>query len=107
MLVEIEHVRQVPDEGPRRWFVDENMDLIVWYDEKKELIEGFQLCYDKTTVQRCLTWQKGEGGGRSLLSADGRYSGKRVLRLFDAAGSGLPEEVRDFVMNNLSEKIGS
>ncbi len=101
MLVEIEHVRQIPGEDFRRWFVDENTDLIVWMDESGEKITGFQLCFDKKTVQRCLTWQK-TVHGKPILSADGRYSKKRVIRLFDAISSQLPPDLKDLVRDALS-----
>jgi hypothetical protein len=66
MLREICDVRQVPGEPKRRWFSDETLDLIVWLDERQEIL-GFQLCYDKTGNQRALTWRR-----------DGGYSHQRV-----------------------------
>ena len=56
MLVEEKEVRQIQNEGFRRWFTDENFDLIIWY-ENDEII-GFQLCYDKKNEERALTWHK-------------------------------------------------
>ncbi len=102
MLVEIKNVRQIPGEDIRRWFVDENTDLIVWYDPAAEIISGFQLCYDKKSVQRCLTWQKSSSAGTSLLSADGRYSRNRVIRLFDTISEELPEEISALVRGILT-----
>ncbi len=105
MLNEIERVRQIPGEDFRRWFTDENTDLIIWYDSSPNgRITGFQLCFDKKSVQRCLTWQKNADG--SMLSADGRYSRKRVLRLFNAASSALPGEIRILIESVLSSKDG-
>ena len=103
MLKEIEGVRQIPEDGPRRWFVDENMDLIIWYTEDLSSITGFQLCYDKKSVQRCLTWQRGEEGRPSTLSSDGRYSIRRVVRLFDVADNQLPEKEKNLVSSCLKE----
>lgn len=100
MLVEIEKVRQVPGEDTRKWFVDENTDLIVWYDSENN-VSGFQLCYDKKSVQRCLTWQLKEDG-KTLLSADGRYSKKRVIRLFDSISSELPPDLKKLVKEALN-----
>ena len=103
MLSEIEKVRQVAGEDFRRWFTDENMDLIVWYDDSSTgRITGFQLCFDKKSVQRCLTWQKRPDSEGGMLSSDGRYSRRRVLRLFDAASSTLPEELRILIRDVLS-----
>ncbi len=57
MLVEIKDVRQIPNDGFRRWFTDEEFDLIIWYEENK--ITGFQLCYGiKEDNERALTWLK-------------------------------------------------
>ena len=98
MLAEIKNVRQIPGEDTRRWFVDENTDLIVWFSPPDgKTISGFQLCYDKKSVQRCLTWQKDSSAGTSLLSADGRYSKRRALRLFDSISEELPEEISTLV----------
>ncbi|MDC7233679.1 MAG: hypothetical protein PQJ58_10640 [Spirochaetales bacterium] len=101
MLVEIENVRQIPGDDKRRWFVDENTDLIVWFDQTESEITGFQLCYDKKSVQRCLTWQQRDGG-KTTLSADGRYSKKRVIRLFNSISAGLPDTIRRLVEEALS-----
>ncbi len=100
MLVEIQNVRQIPGEDFRKWYVDENTDLIVWFDTPRENITGFQFCFDKKSVQRCLTWQK-SGDGRPVLSADGRYSKTRVLRIFNSISEGLPEDLRDLVREAL------
>ncbi|HKJ86628.1 MAG TPA: hypothetical protein VKA06_11165 [Spirochaetia bacterium] len=56
MLREWKGVRQRPEEGPRRWFTDDDMDLIVWYDKAGGNIRGFQLCYGKQTSQHAVTW---------------------------------------------------
>jgi len=97
MLVEIKKVRQIPGEDIRKWYVDENTDLIVWFGSSGNSITGFQLCYDKKSVQRCLTWQRNSSAGSSLLSADGRYSKRRVIRLFDSISEELPEEISTLV----------
>jgi hypothetical protein len=97
MLYEIKNVRQIPGEDTRRWYVDENTDLIVWYGPKEDVITGFQLCFDKKSVQRCLTWQRNSNSGKSLLSADARYSRRRVIRLFDSISEELPEELSTLV----------
>jgi hypothetical protein len=58
MLHEIPNVRQILDEGRRRWFTDAYFDLIVWYAEGGSLV-GFQLCYDKQGGERAFTWRRG------------------------------------------------
>lgn len=60
MLYEIKTVRQVAGEGYRRWFRDNYFDLIVWYDDQEDnVIEGFQLCYDRQLNEHCVTWRNG------------------------------------------------
>lgn len=69
MLREIQNCRQVPKEPFRRWFMDQTMDLIVWYtDETLADLVGFQLCYDKDTKEHAVTWYA--SGRRSFLSIE-------------------------------------
>ena len=59
MLVEEKDVRQIPNEGFRRWFLDKDFDLFIWYEDDE--IIGFQLCYDRQDDnERALTWHKGD-----------------------------------------------
>jgi hypothetical protein len=60
VLRQIGDVRQVPGEPTRRWFSDENFDLIVCFAPENEVI-GFQLCYDKEIEQKALSWLKQDG----------------------------------------------
>ena len=56
MMVEVKDVRQIENEGFRRWFKDDEFDLIIWYED--EQISGFQLCYNKLKDEKALTWFK-------------------------------------------------
>lgn len=115
MLVEFERTRQVPGEGPRRWFSSPDMDLIVWYNTKGE-IDGFQLCYDKLTVEHAYTWHNkgpvthdtvdsGElpmtRNRTPILVADGVFPVNRVTKLFQEASQNLDPELRQFVLTRL------
>ena len=53
MLHEWEGIRQREEEGHRRWYVDEAMDLIVWFEDSD--VVGFQLCYDKGSDEKAVT----------------------------------------------------
>ncbi|MFP4330197.1 MAG: hypothetical protein ACLFP6_05745 [Spirochaetaceae bacterium] len=122
MLSEIKPVRQVPGEGFRRWFTDEEMDLIVWYDgEDQEQIEGFQLCYDKEVLERALTWRPGAGfthhkvdGGESpyaakmspVLATDGSVDFKKVSSLFLKRAREIDQSLAAFVTDRLREHSG-
>jgi hypothetical protein len=44
MLHELTYIKQHEGEPKRRWFEDEYFDLVIWVDEKDDIIE-FELCY--------------------------------------------------------------
>jgi hypothetical protein len=68
MLVEYEDVKQESPVHRRRWFQDDGMELIVWYDPAGGL-EGFQICYlIPGQKERALTWRP--GGGFSHATVD-------------------------------------
>ncbi|MBI2788809.1 MAG: hypothetical protein HYX59_09020 [Elusimicrobia bacterium] len=59
MLEEFSDVAQERGaDGPRRWFSDEEMDLIVWPDADGGLA-GFELCYGKSRTERAYAWRRG------------------------------------------------
>ncbi|MBN1686074.1 MAG: hypothetical protein JW852_05440 [Spirochaetales bacterium] len=112
MLTEIEGARQIPGEGIRRWFRDEELDLIVWYKDDGS-IDGFQLCYDKLDHERALTFRKpnsyqhhaidsGEpamGGPKMspVLVADGVVDGKRIEKIFSRRRGAVPDDLAAYV----------
>ena len=44
----------------RRWLSDDFFDLVIWY-RPDDTIYGFQLCYDKPSWERALTWMSDRG----------------------------------------------
>ena len=118
MLSEIVDTRQIPDEGFRRWFTDEEMDLIVWYTREGGEVTGFQLCYDKQKRERALTWTV-EGGfqhekvddgedqgyahkGTPILVPDGEFRRERVLKEFEKESLEVDPRLRKLVIERLS-----
>lgn len=117
MLREWQSVRQVPEDGYRRWFTDHDFDLIVWYpDETQKEISGFQLCYDKSRRERALTWKKSEGylhnkvddgditfGSKRtpILVPDGTFARDRVRDLFVSAAKDVDSDIVSFVVAKL------
>ncbi len=116
MLAEIKNARQVPGEQRRRWFRNDDLDLIVWYDESGD-ISGFQLCYDKLHRERALTWKRGgsydhsavdpgEVAGASrmspILAADGAFDKSRVIGLFSKKSAGMDPKVKSLVLDKLA-----
>lgn len=125
MLTEFAGVRQIPNDGYRRWFTDSDFDLFVWYDdESRETVVGFQLCYNKRTEQKALTWYRdrgylhtavddGEGSPLKnrtpILVADGQFPRDRVVRQFLVAAKSIDRSLFDLVKQRLEEypaKIG-
>ena len=56
MLREAIHER----EPNRRWFSDDDFDLIVWFDDPATIV-AIQLCYDKSSTERAVTWSRQRG----------------------------------------------
>lgn len=116
-MSEIKDVRQIENEGRRRWFRDEELDLIIWY-RQDDSVDGFQLCYGKSTGEHALTWHHpnryehhsiddGErviGGPKMspVLVADGVFDSNRVAELFTERSRGLPRDIVELVRNVLA-----
>lgn len=115
MLTEVPNARQIAGEGVRRWFTDDYFDLIVWYGMDRRLL-GFQLCYDKPTRERALTWTSahgfqhdrvdaGEVPGHSkmtpIIVADGAFDRDPVAERFRRASGGIDPTVASFVLERL------
>ena len=121
MLMEIPGTRQHPDELRRRWFTDDVMDLVVWLDENNA-IAAFQLCYDKHSREKCITWKvssgyvhtavdDGEVPGRykrsPILVSDGDLNAWSVFGEFRRRADALEESVREFVSEKLINYSGN
>jgi hypothetical protein len=105
VLVEVKNVRQIPEEGIRRWFMDKDIDLILWYDNESILMKGFQISYDKRSVQRTVTWKSAdEGRTSSSLTCDGPYNRNRVIRLLEKSGAELDSKILNFIIHQLQNK---
>ncbi len=57
MLKEARNVPQIVGDPRRRWFWNNYLDLVVWFDDSDEII-GFQLYYDRHGDQTALTWKE-------------------------------------------------
>ena len=116
VLTEQKGIRQIPGEGFRRWFTDRDFDLIVWYDDSSGIIVGFQLCYDKQSDERCLTWRRDGSYSHNkvddgeipysskmtpVLVADGIFSKETVAEQFKAAAENIESELVDLVYRKL------
>lgn len=117
MLYEYSDVRQIKGEGIRRWFADDDFDLIVWYDYSNK-IKGFQLCYDKQVSERALTWHKDGNYSHNkiddgdvtfgnkktpILVADGLFDKNRIGKLFLESSMDIEKDIADFVYKKIIE----
>jgi hypothetical protein len=112
---EIPHVRQDQPALTRRWFQDEDFDLWTWQSDGGALV-AFQLCYDKRTDERVLTWRHDHGFDHAaidfgtglvpqtpILRADGSFPAGRVTRRLYACARTLPGAMRTFIFRKVRE----
>jgi hypothetical protein len=112
-------VHQPTREPHRRWFSNESFDLVVWFDDLGA-IEGFQLCYDRSRVERALTWTPIHGyrhfrvdAGEAtplknlapILVPDGEFPKDHIIAAFVEAASALELPIRSFVLQRLREFV--
>ena len=119
MLKEHTNVRQIKDEPRRRWFADDYFDLIVWVDERHDIV-GFQLCYDKSRHERALTWFKHTGymhhrvddgehtidmfrKATPILISDGSFDHKKIASLFKEQSTEIEQKISKFVYEKISQ----
>ncbi|MFC1668833.1 hypothetical protein ACFL20_00450 [Spirochaetota bacterium] len=119
MLIEIENAKQVPGEGFRRWFSDDYFELIVWFENDKETITGFQLCYDIYRKERALTWRKDKGylhnkiddGEETplahkrtpILVKDGLFDKDGIGKKFMESSKNIDDDIIDLVYSKIVE----
>jgi hypothetical protein len=106
----------------RRWFANNDFDLFVWFDGVGA-ISWFELCYDRSDVERALTWtptrgyehwrvDTGEATGMNydmtpvLVPDDTEFPKDRIIAAFVEAASTLEPTVRSFVLQRLHEVTG-
>jgi hypothetical protein len=103
--------------GRRRWFSDDDMDLIVWYSENGSA-HGFQLCYDRAGRERAFTWDEKHGMSHALIDGGeqtplrndtpilvpgGVPELERVAEAFKANARDLEPEIVELVTSRLAE----
>ncbi len=116
MLREIQNVKQNSDELPRRWYSDEDIDLIVWISDDGS-VAGFQLAYDKLKIEHALTWNHqseflhnkvDDGEGRPgkykatpVLVPDGDFPAALITERFKSRAADIDDAVSSFVYEML------
>ena len=116
MLSEVTQTKQNQGEPRRRWFIDPQVDLYVWYDEAGAVVQ-FQICYDKGPEEKALNWNAGTGfshrgvdDGESgvfrmkstpILTGSATLDLDAVRRIFAAAAGNLEYDLHEFIMHKL------
>lgn len=102
-IVENKNVRQRPEEGYRRWFLNNYFDVIVWYESAKGELLGFQLCYNRAVDERAFTWQKNKRSNHFVSSgSDERGTPWIATAVLHGDAGEIPKEV----LSRLQEEQG-
>jgi len=118
-MIEIKNVHQKTGDSFRRWFSDNYFDLIIWYNDEKEII-GFQLCYDIKENEKAITYSDGKFSHNKIdqgednpnknrtpiLVADGIFDEIKVLPKFEESAKNLENEIKEYVFRKITEYIG-
>ena len=112
------YVKQVSGEPRRRWFEDSYFDLLVWQNERGQIV-GFQLCYDKSYNQRSLIWKEqmgflhtkvddgenrpGKYKAAPILVDDGVFDSLSIAEKFKCKSQDIDKKVSTFVFNKIKE----
>ena len=87
-------VRQRPDEGFRRWFLNDFFDLIVWYESARSEMTGFQLCYSRHVDEKAFTWQRGKQSSHYVSAgSDERLTPWIATAILHGDAGAIPEAV--------------
>ncbi|MEI6870775.1 MAG: hypothetical protein WCL08_00695 [Verrucomicrobiota bacterium] len=111
-------IRILENERPRRWMLDDYLDLIIWYQPDGS-VYGFQICYDKLADERALTWihtgkfthnriDDGEGRaarakGTPVLLGGGDFDYETLKKEFLNRSAALDSEIRELVLSKMAE----
>ena len=109
---EIPSVRHDPGESNRRWFIGDDLELIIWSDEAGG-VRRFQLAYDRRGEERMVEWDRSRGialhrvdtgevhplqpKATPILAPDHRRPPGDLAARFAAAAGSLERRVRDSV----------
>ncbi|MDM8558864.1 hypothetical protein [Candidatus Parabeggiatoa sp. HSG14] len=107
------------DEYPitKRWFQDDYFDLFTWQNAKDQ-ITCFQLCYDRLGYERVISWDCERGFGHHrvddgensphknmtpVLIREGIFPYKDVMPQFIESSKQINQDIHQFVTQKLNE----
>lgn len=98
MLKEIKAIRQIPGEPSRRWYKDQETDLIVWSEQYR--VVGFQLMVPHGDDRVAITWHEGRSPTLSGLDDGEGCPGRPKMTplLSDCGSVSLPRMVKELVV---------
>ena len=119
MFREFSRVKQETRPGRRRWFEDDGVELIVWYDSG-DAIRGFQICYSVDSARaHALTWRRGLGfqhdqidegddgplkNQTPLLIPDGQVPWDWITAAVERGSAGLEADLRTLILERLTTR---
>lgn len=107
-------IQSVPGDLPRKWMIDGDFELIVWY-ERGEDPAGFEIIYENEGQPWALRWLRGElqqfqvdsgeaasmGHATPILRPQSNGSPSKVLTLFRERSLELDPLLRQFVLEKI------
>jgi len=109
-------IRKVDGDLPRKWMMDRDLELILWYQTEGG-IAGFELIHSDNIRRHSLRWlpaqgfqyacidegeQSPEANRTPILCSGPAFPKAQVLALFSERSATLPPEIRDFVLEKLT-----
>lgn len=109
-MTENTSVRQRPEEGFRRWFLNDFFDVILWYDREGGTLTGYQVCYGKNQLGERAFSRFGDKIGHHLVSSrstEAELRGIQSAILHDDGGILTGQLIQDLVScaENLPDSV--
>lgn len=110
-------IQAVPGDLPRKWLVDDCVELVVWFEEDGGIF-GFQFHYDLKNAPKAFTFTKAAGFSHNLIDTGEDVPEENstpilaesipvniseVEHLFRDRSENLPESLRWFVFDHILE----
>ncbi len=113
---EIKNARKFDNSKPIQWFSNTFFDLLIWFDDNKENIIGFQLTYNKYEDPHAITWKdnnsythdKIDDGERTMkykmspiLVSNGVFEKDFISKRFKEESVEIDRDIKNFVFDKI------